>query len=112
MNDNTYDISRLGDAVREARIRNNLTHEALAEQLDISPTHIRHIESGHRKPSVEILFKISAILHMSLDCLVNITDDNFEKSQLISEINLMMNECEVRDLKAVHAALNQLTSQM
>jgi transcriptional regulator with XRE-family HTH domain len=38
--------------------------------LDISPTHIKHIESGHRKPSIEILFEIARVLNLSLDGVV------------------------------------------
>ena len=42
----------------------------LAEMLEVSPTHVKHIESGHRKPSIEILFEIAKILNISLDSVV------------------------------------------
>ena len=38
--------------------------------LEVSPTHVKHIESGHRKPSIEILFEITKILNISLDGVV------------------------------------------
>ena len=44
--------------------------EKLAEKLEVSPTHVKHIESGHRKPSIEILFEIAKILNISLDSVV------------------------------------------
>ena len=47
-----------------------ITQEELAEMLEVSPTHVKHIESGHRKPSVEILFALAKILNISLDEVV------------------------------------------
>ena len=46
----------LGDTIRRARMDNKMTQEQLAEAINISPTHMKHIESEHRKPSVEVLF--------------------------------------------------------
>lgn len=41
----------LGDTIRQARMDNKMTQEQLAEAINISPTHMKHIESEHRKPS-------------------------------------------------------------
>lgn len=46
----------LGDTIRQARMDNKMTQEQLAEAINISPTHMKHIESEHRKPSVDVLF--------------------------------------------------------
>ena len=48
----------LGEAIRAARIRRGLTQEALAELLDITPIHLKNIESSRRKPSVPLLFAL------------------------------------------------------
>lgn len=61
---------RLGDAIRTARMRRGISQEYLAELLDVTPTHIRHMESGHRRPSVELLFQLAKLLDISLDALV------------------------------------------
>lgn len=60
----------LGEAIRQARLANHLSQERLAELLDISPTHMKHIESGHRGPSVEVLLHLAVILNLSLDALL------------------------------------------
>lgn len=39
----------LGDTIRRARMDNKMTQEQLAEAINISPTHMKHIESEHRK---------------------------------------------------------------
>lgn len=60
----------LGNAIRAARIENLLSQERLAEMVGITPTHLKHIESGHRNPSIDVLFDLAQILHMSLDNIV------------------------------------------
>ena len=55
----------LGTTVREARISAGMTQERLAEEMGVTPTHIKHIESGHRKPSVELLFALEMCIRDS-----------------------------------------------
>ena len=52
----------LGDTIRQARMDNKMTQEQLAEAINISPTHMKHIESEHRKPSVDVLFSLADVL--------------------------------------------------
>lgn len=68
--DNENQMTALQRAMRQERKSKRITYEELAEMLDISPTHIKHIESGHRKPSIEILFEIARVLNLSLDGVV------------------------------------------
>ena len=68
--DNENQMTALQRAIRQERKSKRITYEELAEMLDISPTHIKHIESGHRKPSIEILFEIARVLNLSLDGVV------------------------------------------
>ena len=63
-------IEQLGKAIKNARVKNGLSQEQLAELLGVSPSHIKHMESGLRKPSVENLFQLARILHFSLDALI------------------------------------------
>ena len=42
----------LGNTIRQARLDCKMTQEELAEAVQITPTHMKHIESEHRKPSV------------------------------------------------------------
>ena len=65
-----YGTENIGAAIRAARKQNGYTQEELAERLEVTPTHIKHIESGRRLPSVEILFRAASELHFSLDKLL------------------------------------------
>ena len=60
----------LGNAIRNARLKANITQEDLSEKLGISVTHLKHIESEHRLPSVPLLIKIMTVLGMSFDDVV------------------------------------------
>lgn len=61
---------RLAGSHPQRAINKRITQEELAEMLEVSPTHVKHIESGHRKPSIEILFGLTKILNISLDEVV------------------------------------------
>ena len=61
------EMTALREAIRNERKNKRITQEELAEMLEVSPTHVKHIESGHRKPSIEILFGLTKILNISLD---------------------------------------------
>ena len=60
----------LGEAIRAARMRKGLTQEALSELLDITPIHLKNMESSRRKPSVPLLFALMKLLDFSVDALV------------------------------------------
>ena len=64
------DMRALGESIRAARMRKGLTQEALAELLDITPIHLKNMESSRRKPSVPLLFQMMEILDFSVDALV------------------------------------------
>ena len=66
----SMEIRELGEAIRAARMRKGLTQEALAELLDITPIHLKNIESSRRKPSVPLLFALMELLGFSVDALV------------------------------------------
>lgn len=64
------EMRELGQAIRSARMRKGLTQEALAELLDITPVHLKNMESARRKPSVPMLFALMELLDFSVDALV------------------------------------------
>ena len=60
----------LGNTIRTARMKKGYTQEELSEMLDITPGHLKHMESGKRKPSVPLLFQMMQLLDFSVDELV------------------------------------------
>ena len=50
----TFDVKACGARIRELRMKNGLTQETLAEDLNITDVHLRRIESGVRGGSIEL----------------------------------------------------------
>lgn len=100
----------LGNTIRQARIDNHLTQEQLAELVQITPTHLKHIESEHRKPSIEVLFSLASVLHFSLDSLLE-TEESYEHTKRKNELNLLIDTCSDSELDIVLAALRELVRQ-
>ena len=53
-----------GRAIRIVRTAHGLTKAQLARQLSIGASHLSLIERGQRKPSMEVLGEISAVLRI------------------------------------------------
>ena len=83
----------MGDRIREARKKQNLTQEQLAEKLDVTVVYISQIERGLKLPSLPIFVKIVEILNVSADYLLrdfvstrNLYGDNLYERK-ISRLN-------------------------
>ena len=60
----------VGSRIRAKRQQQSLTHEKLAEKLDVSTQFIYQVEHDVRMPSVANLIKLSDILDVSIDFLL------------------------------------------
>ncbi len=60
----------LGNLIRCSRMKKGYTQDALAELLDITPSHLKQMEGGRRNPSVPLLFQMMELLDFSVDALV------------------------------------------
>ena len=56
----------LGDAVREERLRRNLSQNSLAEQAKISLRTVSDIENYIGNPQLETLYALATYLHISM----------------------------------------------
>lgn len=100
----------LGNTIRQARLDCKMTQEELAEAVQITPTHMKYIESEHRKPSVEVLFALVSVLHISLDALL-IPESAQSQTRKIHQINSMLPDCTDDELDVLLAALHELERQ-
>ncbi|MBQ7097066.1 MAG: helix-turn-helix transcriptional regulator [Clostridia bacterium] len=64
------DYTLLGRNIAAKRIKNGLTQEQLAEQINVSTVFISQIETAVRKPSLETIYKISLTLNTTIDTLI------------------------------------------
>lgn len=93
----------LGNAIRNARLKANITQEDLSEKLGISVTHLKHIESEHRLPSVPLLIKIMTVLGMSFD---DVVFDAPKNSRLLNNTINLLRQCPDRDLNIINETLH------
>lgn len=63
----------LGDAVREERLRRNLSQNSLAEQAKISLRTVSDIENYIGNPQLETLYALATYLHISIDAIYFLT---------------------------------------
>ncbi|MBP5465180.1 MAG: helix-turn-helix transcriptional regulator [Treponema sp.] len=64
------DYVEIGQRIKKYRKIRNLSQEQLAEKVDISPTHMSHIETGVTKLSLQVLVDLSVALDTSTDSLL------------------------------------------
>ena len=62
--------TKIGESIREKRIKANLTQASLAEKASIEPSNLSHIERAATKVSLPTLINIANALEVSLDELV------------------------------------------
>lgn len=64
-----------GRVLRTVRREVGLTQEQLALAADIDRTFVSLIERGERQPTVRVLFRLAAALHVSAARLIQMTED-------------------------------------
>jgi len=84
------DYKRLGQRIREERLRLNLTQSALAEAIEISDTYMGAIERGERSLTLDTLVRLVNRLGVTVDYMlvdsVSDSDPNiFEQFKQITD---------------------------
>ena len=100
----------LGSAIKKARVEKKLTQEKLAEIIGITPAHMKQLESGRRKPSVDVLYKLVHALDLSLDSLFSNSDDDAQ--EMINRINLCLDRCNVHELQVAYATIEAMLNKV
>lgn len=80
-------ILEIGTRIKEARNEKGLTQKALAEKLDVSTITIQNYENNRRKPSLEMINKISEALDMTFNDLVNDYSNINPRERIINALN-------------------------
>ena len=63
-------MSRIGEKLRALRQRKGLTVRQLGDILGVSNVHIVRIENGQRKPSIDLVDRMSRFFNVSTDQLI------------------------------------------
>ena len=103
------DYNAIGKRIKIARIKKNLTQEAIADKIGITPQHVSNIETGNASVSLTTLVAIANTLTVSVNDLlcdtVLISKAVFEMEA--KELFEDCNEYEIRVLVDVLKATKQ-----
>lgn len=91
---NYYEI---GQRIRRYRKACSLSQEQLAEKVEISPTHMSHIETGSTKLSLPVFFKIAEVLSIQTDALL-FDNPQANRTDLGNEILNLLDSCSAEDM--------------
>ena len=66
-NANSFDFLELGQAIQDAREKQRITREELAEELGISARHLQSIEKKGQNLSFPLFIQLVTMFHISVD---------------------------------------------
>ena len=107
------DYKRLGERIREERLRLNLTQAQLAEAIDISDTYMGAIERGERSLTLDTLVRLVNRLGVTVDYLladsVSDSDSNIMEQfkQIIDNQPMERKQMAINVLRTIFAYFNQ-----
>ena len=95
-------LTALGQKMREARKKKDLTQQELADLSHVSVKQIANIEKGKMNPSYLILKALAKVLPLSLDILIN--PDVSPEDEGASQMKMLYCSCpsEMRDTLLHH----------
>lgn len=102
---------RLGQRVKELRKSAGLSQDTLAEKCQISSNYISHIETAVGKPSLEVLFKIASVFHISMDFFLLDTPSIPPQIFIDTQISEQLSECSPMTLQTVSKIITALLEQ-
>ena len=79
---------RLGDVVKQERLKLNLSQNALAEQAKVSLRTVSDIETYNGNPRLDTLYALANYLHISIDAVFSDkTNPDSTMQQIMAELN-------------------------
>ena len=92
------DYRAIGKRIKIARIKADLTQEALAEKASLSATHMSNIETGNSKLSLPMIVSLANALYVSVDELL--CDCVTHSKEVFShEIQMLLEDCDDYEIR-------------
>ena len=104
-NKKELDYKMIGMRIRNIRKRAGISQEELAESVDISATHISHIENGSTKLSLTVLVNIASVLSVQIDELL-FDHVSSSSDHIISNIIGSLSSCSKQQLKIINEIMS------
>ncbi len=68
-----------GPVLRQMRLHKDLTQEKLSEILGVAAPYVSMLESGHKYPNLEMLFKISEALGVRPSAILDAMEERIRR---------------------------------
>ncbi len=94
------DYYKIGQKIRKIRKAHGLSQEELAERINISTTHMSHIETGNTKLSLPVFVDIANALEVRTDDLLD-HPDIATTSTSLDEIAAVLERCSSQEAKVI-----------
>jgi len=93
----------LGDIIKSARTKADITVEALAEKIGVSERYVYRIENEGKRPSYDILYKLIRELSILPDQIF-FPEKQVADSEMESIIRMLYN-CDARSMQIIKATI-------
>jgi len=94
------DYYKIGQSIRKIRKAHGLSQEELAEKINISTTHMSHIETGNTKLSLPVLVDIAAVLEVRTDDLLS-SNPAAATNSALDDIAAVLDRCSAQEAKII-----------
>lgn len=96
----------LGEILKAARQRSEITVEALAEKLDVTERYLYRIENEGKKPSYDVLYKL--IRELAIDANLIFYPEKPSKDSKVEDLVRMLYNCDDRSLEIIKATVKAI----
>ena len=94
------DYYMIGQNIRKIRKAQGLSQEELAEKINISTTHMSHIETGNTKLSLPVLVELAKVLEVRTDDLLN-TETARTTTDTQKDVAELLEGCSFQEAKVI-----------
>lgn len=100
-------LKGIGERIRLARKKQNISQAKLAEMVQISTSHMSDIENGKKIPKLDLFIKITEALQVSSDWLIrsNVPEVN---NIYVEELSDLLRDCSQAEKEAYLEILKKL----
>ncbi|MCT4631318.1 MAG: helix-turn-helix domain-containing protein [Firmicutes bacterium] len=95
------DYKLIGERIKKFRQEKAITQSTLSEMLDVSNVYVSKIERGVARVNLEMLFKISTLLEVSVSQLLTGIDED-ANNYLDVEISKLMEHSSVEEKRMIY----------
>lgn len=95
-----FDFLELGQAIQNAREKQRITREELAEELGISARHLQSVEKEGQYPSFRLFIQLVTMFHISIDQYIH-PDTPTEKTTLRRRLDVLLDTFDDAELTII-----------